>query len=266
LSLFISPGVPSPSVHTLAFSPRRSGRESLKLQTFDYNGIKSAEARRAARAAKAKAQDFAAGAFVEQQPRGPAELRPVPPQAAASFDAEQATVQLAIDAAVAAAAEVLLQQRHCVTSDTLQRTITGFSAKIRELPLPQPESGTAGLSVPAPTPAPSEAPREPTNVIDKETLTQVLTDFVETAYCRRMCDESKVQPLIGSPRHVRIGIMFESVRLVDAKLVVRLHSVFEQRSERLLEQFVKHLRERTPELERLQYEAKSPPSTRTIII
>ena len=99
-------------------------------------------------------------------------------------------------------------------------------------------------------------------------MTEVLTEFVESEYARRLCDECDVQPLIGSARHLRIGIMFESVRLTgDAKLVVTLHRVFEQRSERLLDQLVKHLRARMPEkLKRLQYETNSPPSTRTIII
>ena len=52
----------------------------------------------------------------------------------------------------------------------------------------------------------------------------------------------------------------------DAKLVVSLHRVFEQRSEKLLEKLTRHLKQRLPELEQLLYEAKSPPVSRTIVL
>ena len=42
--------------------------------------------------------------------------------------------------------------------------------------------------------------------------------FVQSDYGRRLCDQCNVQPMIGSSNVV--GVMFESVRLVDAKLVV----------------------------------------------
>ena len=96
----------------------------------------------------------------------------------------------------------------------------------------------------------------------------MLTEFVEGDYARRLCDQAGVQAMIGAPASDQIGLMFESVRLAssDTLLVVRLHRAFEQRAERLLEQLVKHLRKRMPSVERLEYEAKSPPSTRTIIV
>lgn len=98
-------------------------------------------------------------------------------------------------------------------------------------------------------------------------LTRALTEFVETEYARRLCDECNVQPMIGAPRHERIGIMFESVRLQETKLVVRLHQRFEIRSMKLLEHLVRHLKASMPgKLQRLEYHSKSPPSTRTIII
>ena len=62
-------------------------------------------------------------------------------------------------------------------------------------------------------------------------------------------------------------MIFSSVRMADdAKLVVSLHRVFEQRSEKLLEKLTRHLKQRLPELEQLLYEAKSPPVTRTIVL
>ena len=95
---------------------------------------------------------------------------------------------------------------------------------------------------------------------------EVLTEFVQGNYARKLCEECGVQPLIGAPSQKRIGLIFESVRLTDAKLEVRLHRVFEQRSERLLDHLVKHLRTKMPHLEQLLFQAKSPPSTRTIIL
>jgi hypothetical protein len=94
----------------------------------------------------------------------------------------------------------------------------------------------------------------------------VLNEFVETDYARKLCDQANVQTMIGAPSQKRISVMFESVRLSDARLEVRFTRPFEQRSERLLEQLVKHLRVKMPDLERLLHVAKSPPSTRTIIL
>ena len=97
-------------------------------------------------------------------------------------------------------------------------------------------------------------------------MVQVLTEFVDSDYAKRLYEECNVQPLIGCPAADRIKIMFDQVKLEDTFVTVRLHRVFEQRSEKLLRQLVIHLRARMPKLERLLYEAKSPPSTRTIII
>lgn len=99
---------------------------------------------------------------------------------------------------------------------------------------------------------------------------RVMIEFVKGDYARNLCDDCNVQPLIGSPAHMRISVLFASVKLADTpgpvKLQVKLHPVFEQRSIKLLEKLVKHLRARMPELEWLEYKASSPPSTKTIII
>ena len=114
----------------------------------------------------------------------------------------------------------------------------------------------------------SEPP--PRRAISQERLTEVLIEFVEAEFAMRLCDELRVQPLIGAPRHTRIGIVFRSVRIADTtgtpKLDVELNQAFEQRSGRLLEHLAAHLRTSLPELERLQYDAKSPPSTRIIVL
>jgi hypothetical protein len=61
--------------------------------------------------------------------------------------------------------------------------------------------------------------------------------------------------------------MFEKLKVTDAKLEFTFHRPFEPRSARLLEYLVKHLRARKiPELKQLQYECRSPPSTRTMVV
>ena len=65
-------------------------------------------------------------------------------------------------------------------------------------------------------------------------LAQVLLEFVQAPYAKRLIEEGDVQPLIGAPSKQLIGIVFESVKLNDNRLEVRLKRNFEQRSERLL--------------------------------
>jgi len=93
----------------------------------------------------------------------------------------------------------------------------------------------------------------------------VLAEFVKSPYAKQLFDESNVQPLIGSGTSM-IGVMFKSLSLSGDKLEVTLNQAFQQRSDRLLEQLVKHLRAGMPQLKRLNYSSSSPPSTRTIIL
>ena len=48
--------------------------------------------------------------------------------------------------------------------------------------------------------------------------------------------------------------MFESVKPVDSRLVIKLKSGLEQRSEKLLHKLARHLRERMPEISSIQYQ------------
>jgi len=255
----------------------------------DNSGRGDAEARRLARAARAQRIEPAANSDAEAIPRleehvntlpqvpppmppQPAPPQPDPPPTTAKSDYEK-TVQLAIDAAAAAVAAVLRSGECDVDDATMARIIAGFSTKVRELcpleagggdaaeptaPAAEPEMSSAPASAPEPAKTPSA------QAMERAQLVEVLTEFVKSDYGRRLCDEAKVQPMIGS--NDILSVMFTKVVLTDAKLVVRLHRVFEQRSERLLEQLKKHLRAKMPQLERLQYEASSPPSTRTIIM
>jgi len=211
------------------------------------------------------------------------ELAPQQPSASAVTPhrrRQQAMVQLAVDEAAAAAAAVLRNGIRNgegeIDSATVERIIAGFSVNVRQLLPLQSGSG----AVPPPVGVPYAPVRG--SVQGREdglgrrmaqgkqaALTQVLQEFFEADYARRLCDQYNLQPIIGSAPTASIGLMFESLRLMDTTLVVRLVPVFEQRSEQLLDQLVKHLRVKKavlPNLECLQYESKSPPLTRTIIL
>ena len=278
-------------------------RASPTLQgDFDYT--KSAEARRLARAAKEGGIDPEAGAeqMASQVPPPLEQPRAAPPATTPQLETvdEQELVQMAVDAAAASAADVLRAGGGEITSTTVARMIVGFSAKIREL-AEQSASGVPGPSPAAPAPAAAPAAAAPAAAVaaaaaavaaaaaapaaaapaptpaaaaaqasndadDRNMLAQVLLEFVQAPYAKRLIEEGDVQPLIGAPSKQLIGIVFESVKLNDNRLEVRLKRNFEQRSERLLEKLVKHLQERMPQLEQLLFVAKSPPSTRTIIL
>jgi len=92
-------------------------------------------------------------------------------------------------------------------------------------------------------------------------LTELLTEFVQTDWAKQMCTYCNINPTA----YGTIRGMFESVRLVDGKLVVKLNRSFEQRSDKLLDKLVKHLRGKLP-VQRLAYMSGSPPTTRTYII
>ena len=205
-----------------------------------------------------------------------------PAHATASNGAEQAMIQMAIDVAAASAAVVLRDGE--ISDAGLARVKAGFSAKITELfgqtrgsttSPPVPMAARASRRAPMPGESQSVIDRSQSGInrsqsgIDRAALTEVLADFMEADYARRLCEESNVQPMIGDPattRLRRIALMFRTVRVDEATLVVELHQIFEQRSQKLLERFAKHLQARMPELERLKYEQKSPPSSRTIML
>ena len=244
---------------------------TLQINGFDQpRAVNSAAARAAARVAKeGGTEDAAPSARAQQHLESPPRRRRqhsiIRHTAADTLAAQR--VQLAVDAAAAAAAKLLLSSDGEITSTTVASVIDGFALKIREL---VPGSGA---SAGAPTRAApiTTKPRQSNHdqavaSSSRETLTRVLAEFCEGDFARRLCDECNIQPLIGSPSHTRISYVFDSVKLSDAKLTVRLHAVFERRSGKLLEHLVKHLRASMPQIERIEYHSKSPPSTRTIMI
>ena len=93
-------------------------------------------------------------------------------------------------------------------------------------------------------------------------VAQVLNEFVSSDYVRRVCDSCMVSPTdYGSMRG-----LFESVRVEDGRLIVRLARQVEEKSASLLDRLARHLRKRMPQIKRLEVETRSPPSTRTIIL
>ena len=92
---------------------------------------------------------------------------------------------------------------------------------------------------------------------------QVLEEFVQSDFARSLCQYCNVSPTA----YGQVRGMFEEVRLHDATLVVNLNRNFEQRSEKLLNKLQQHLRERMGgQVQRLQYETKSPPTTKILIV
>ena len=155
----------------------------------DFDGRNSAAARAAARAAAAappESRDPEVGATIDQA----AQMRLAQPSRSAgvpaSVTADQATVQLAVDAAVAAAAAVLRSADGDINVAAVAPLIHGFSAKMHQLLAPS--SGASGLpaSVPAPVQAPSSvadppissASRASDTALDGQSVARVFTEFV----------------------------------------------------------------------------------------
>ena len=111
------------------------------------------------------------------------------------------------------------------------------------------------------TQAPPAAASTPEDV-STEAVAQVLMDFCQTDFAKQMCEYCSISPT----EFGQLSSMFESVRVEQRKIVVRLNRRFEQRSEKLLDRLVKYLRTEMPQLKQLQYEVRSPPTTRTFII
>ena len=99
--------------------------------------------------------------------------------------------------------------------------------------------------------------------LDGALVAQVLEEFVKSDYARTVCDYCNVQPM----SYGNLRGMFEEVKLVDSKIVLRLNDAFQQRAEQILGRLVKHLRARMPgQVRMVQNEQRSPPSTKTYIV
>ena len=104
---------------------------------------------------------------------------------------------------------------------------------------------------------------------EMESVYAVLQEFAASDYAKAICEYCNVSPSAwGQARD-----MFAEVRLVGgpggpaSTVVIVLSRAFEQRSEKLLERLKRHFRQRMPgQVQRLQYETKSPPSTKTYIV
>jgi len=81
-------------------------------------------------------------------------------------------------------------------------------------------------------------------------VAEVLTEFVQTDFALQTCEYCNVAPT----DYGQVWGMFESVKPVDSRLVIKLKSGLEQRSEKLLHKLARHLRERMPEISSIQYQ------------
>lgn len=114
-------------------------------------------------------------------------------------------------------------------------------------------AGSGPVYAPAPT-----APQ-----VDGDQVAHALEQFVASDYARQMCTYVNASPTA----YGKIRGMFEEVRMVDNRLLVRLNRPFEQVADKLLDKLAKHLRATMGgQIQRLQYETKSPPTTKTFIV
>ena len=83
--------------------------------------------------------------------------------------------------------------------------------------------------------------------LDRESVALVLTAFVRSEYARQVCNFRNVEPT----EHGRIDGMFETVQLGDAKLVLRLKRVFDERNVHLLERLALYMRAKIPQIKQI---------------
>ena len=96
-----------------------------------------------------------------------------------------------------------------------------------------------------------------------ESLVEALAEFVQSEYAMRLCRNCDAEPT----RRGQIGGMFESVRLIDAMVDVKLTAPFMQKSDQLLDNLAEHLRHRVPQIKRMEYTINGGwGSTRTWIL
>ena len=95
---------------------------------------------------------------------------------------------------------------------------------------------------------PARAPALDTLQLDVNSVTIVFKEFVQSDYARQLCNRYNVQPT----DYGQIQGMFDSVQLVDTKLVVRLSPTFDERNTALLDRLSRYLRVRIPQLNTLQ--------------
>ena len=126
-------------------------------------------------------------------------------------------------------------------------------------PEPTVAKPTAQRRPPARSPVPSPS-SSPAGDLDGDSITLALEEFVQSDWARQACNYCNV----GPTDHGKLWGMFETVRVQDTTLVVKLKRAFEQRSNQLLDRLTKHLRARLPQVKRLQYEQGT--TTRTIVL
>jgi hypothetical protein len=82
---------------------------------------------------------------------------------------------------------------------------------------------------------------------DVESVGLVLSAFVRSEYARQVCNVRNLEPT----EHGRVDGMFEKVQLGEAKLVLRLKRVFDERNTHLLERLALYLRAKIPQIKQV---------------
>ena len=83
--------------------------------------------------------------------------------------------------------------------------------------------------------------------LDVESVGLVLSAFVRSEYARQVCNVRNLEPT----EHGRVDGMFEKVQLGEAKLVLRLKRVFDERNTHLLERLALYLRAKIPQIKQV---------------
>lgn len=123
---------------------------------------------------------------------------------------------------------------------------------------PPAEEATRDPEPQVAAPAPAMAPQQ----IDGNSVAEALNDFCNTDFAYQLCEYCGVGPTDRG----RIEGMFEMVRINENRLEVRLQRQFEQRADKLLDRLKRHLRQSKIGIVRIDYEQRSPPMTRMIIV
>lgn len=90
-----------------------------------------------------------------------------------------------------------------------------------------------------------QAPADACLQLDRDSVAQVLTTFVQSDYATQVFNHAGVQSVTD---YGTIPGMFETVRLIDAKVELKLKRAFEGSSLALLDRCSRYMRARIPDL------------------
>ena len=86
--------------------------------------------------------------------------------------------------------------------------------------------------------------------VEPENVGLVLTEFVQSDFCRKVCNHHNIQPT----DYGQIYGIFESVYLHESSVILKLKRVFGDRNDGILDRVTRYLRARLPDLKAVQVE------------